>query len=146
VVGAVARGGRYLAVLRSFPLPQTKAFVAESIKKKRPYFLALAGKKVVGWCDIIEKPRELLAHSGVLGLGVLASHRGRGVGAALMARTLADAKTKGFKRVELTVRADNDRAKALYEKAGFEVEGLCRRHMRVRGRYYDSYLMALLFD
>ena len=146
VVGAVAREGRYLAVIRAFPLPQVKAFVAESVRKKRPMFGAFAGEKLVGWCDVVEKPRTLLAHSGVLGLGVVAGRRGQGIGAALMQRTLQDAKARGFKRIELTVRADNERAKKLYEKVGFEVEGLCRRHMRLRGRYYDSYLMALLFD
>ena len=146
VVGSVAREGRYLAMLRAFPLPQVKAFIADSVRKGRPHFVALAGKKVVGWCDIVEKPRALLAHSGVLGMGLLPPYRGRGIGAALMERALADAKAKGFTRIELTVRADNERAKRLYEKFGFAVEGLCRRHMRVRGKYYDSYLMAVLFD
>jgi len=131
-------------MLRAFPLPQVKSFVAESARKRRPHFVAFAGRTLVGWCDIIEKPRELLAHSGVLGMGVIAAHRGRGIGAALMERTLAAARAKGFTRVELTVRVDNERARRLYEKFGFEVEGRCRRHMRVRGRYYDSYLMALL--
>ena len=31
-----------------------------------------------------------------------------------------------------------------FKKRGFEVEGFCRRHMRVHGAYYDSWLMAWL--
>ena len=47
-------------------------------------------------------------------------------------------------RIELTVRVDNERARRLYERFGFKVEGRCRRHMFVDGRYEDGYLMALL--
>ncbi|HEX7052326.1 MAG TPA: GNAT family N-acetyltransferase [Burkholderiales bacterium] len=118
--------------------------VLDSVACRRPHFLALADGAPVGWCDVVEKPRGALRHSGVLGMGVLAAHRGRGLGGALLRRTLDDAREKGFTRVELTVRVDNERARKLYEKHGFQVEGLCRRHMRVRGAYYDSHLMAWL--
>ena len=79
-------------------------------------------------------------------MGVVAAHRERGIGSALMQATLDDARARGLTRIELTVRIDNERAKRLYEKFGFVVEGLCRRHMRIRGKYYDSHYMALLFD
>ena len=146
VVDGVAREERYLTVFTAFPIEDTRRYVAESLKKRRPVFLALAGADVVGWCDILEKARDALLHSGVLGLGVDRAYRGRGIGGALLERTLADARAKGFTRIELIVRADNHPAKRLYEKFGFAVEGLCRRHMRVRGEYFDSYLMALLYD
>jgi len=144
-VDSVAREGRYLAMLEAFPLEETRKFVAENVAKKRPHFLAVCDDEVVGWCDVIEKPRDTLRHSGILGMGIVRPYRGRGIGSALMERTLADAKAKGFTRIELTVRVDNERAKKLYEKFGFSVEGLCRRHMRVHGEYKDSYLMALLY-
>lgn len=140
----VAREERYLAMLQAPPLEEVRRFVAESIAKERPQFVALLDDVCVGWCDIIEKPREALKHGGVLGVGVAAAHREHGIGSALIERTLSDARGKGFTRVELTVRVDNRRARHLYEKFGFEVEGLCRRHMRVRDTYYDSYLMAWL--
>lgn len=144
VFDSVAREGRYLARLEAPPLEDARKFVRECIDKRRPQFLAWVDGEAVGWCDVIERPQELLRHSGVLGIGIAAPHRGRGIGSALMQRTLADAREKGFTRVELTVRVDNPRAKRLYEKCGFAVEGLCRRHMRVRGEYFDSYLMAWL--
>ena len=92
------------------------------------------------------KQLDAYAHCGVLGMGVVAAHRGRGIGCALMQATLDDARAKGFTRIELTVRTDNERAKRLYKKFDFVVEGLGRRHMRVRGKYYDCHFMALLFD
>jgi ribosomal protein S18 acetylase RimI-like enzyme len=144
VLDSVAREERYLAMLQAPALDEVRRFVAESMAKQRPQFIAVADDRLVGWCDVIEKPREALKHSGVLGMGVLQAYRGRGHGAALMQHTLADAREKGFTRIELTVRVDNERAKRLYEKFGFAIEGLCQRHMRVRGAYYDSYLMACL--
>ena len=146
-VGAVAGEERYLAIVRPFPLPQVKTFVAECVRKKRPTFVAVAEERLVGGCDAAEKPRPLLAHSGVLGMGVVATHRGRGIGAALMDRTLADAKAKGFTRIELTVRADNERAKRRYEKFGFVVEGRYRRHWRRNdGSIWDALSMGLVLD
>lgn len=144
-VGEVARERRYLAMLDAPPLEKSRAFVLEQILANAPHFIAVAEGAVVGWCDVIAKPRETLAHSGTLGMGVRAAHRGGGIGKALMQTTLHAARERGFTRVELTVRADNLRAKGLYEACGFGVEGLCRNHMRIDGRYYDSYLMALLF-
>ena len=146
VVDAVARERLYLAMLQAFPLEDVRRYVSECIAKRRPSFGAFVAERLVGWCDINEKPRETLAHSGVLGMGVLNDHRGRGIGAALLEATLKDAREKGFKRVELTVRVDNVRATSLYEKFGFAVEGRLRRHMLVDGAYQDSWLMASLLD
>jgi len=142
----VARERRYLAMLEARPLEQVREFVLGNIRANAPAFVAVADGSVVGWCDVLPKPWVTITHSGVLGMGVRAAYRGRGIGGALMEVTLAGARNRGLTRVELTVRVDNERAKRLYEGVGFVVEGLCRNHMRVDGRYYDSYLMALLLD
>ena len=101
---------------------------------------------VVGWCDIALKPQPAFAHSGILGMGVVSGYRGQGIGRALLEATLQAAKAKGIRRIELTVRVDNEAAKQLYESCGFIVEGLCRRHMLVDGGFKDSWLLALLHD
>jgi ribosomal protein S18 acetylase RimI-like enzyme len=146
VFDAVARERRYLGRLEAPGLDQVTRFIQECLEKRRPHFLVWDGDQAVGWCDIIEKLPDTMRHSGVLGMGVVASHRGRGLGRALMTAALADARQKDFKRVELTVRVDNDRAKALYEQFGFAIEGRIRRHMLVDGEYQDSWLMAVLYD
>jgi RimJ/RimL family protein N-acetyltransferase len=145
VVDSVAREGRYLAMLRAFPIEETARFLRDCIEQKAPHFVALADGRVVGWCDVKPIPRETQAHGGVLGMGVLDGYRGKGIGLALMRATLARAKESGLARVELTVREDNLRAKALYEKVGFVTEGVKRKAARHEGRYYDLFLMAVLF-
>lgn len=143
---SVAREHRFLALLEAPPLEAVREFVRENIRSGHPQFVALAEGMVVGWCDVVPKARPALRHSGVLGMGVVGTHRGRGIGTALIDATLKAARAGGLARIELTVRTDNDRAKALYERFGFVVEGVCRRHMRIHGAYQDSFLMATLYD
>jgi RimJ/RimL family protein N-acetyltransferase len=144
-VDSVARELKYLAFLEAPPPPEVRKFVLHNIAEHVPQFVAIEDERVVGWCDVLPKPRPALRHSGVLGIGIMAAHRGRGIGHALMDATLQAAWEGGLTRIELTVRVDNEHAKRLYESFGFAIEGLCKRHMRVEGRYHDSYLMARLY-
>jgi putative acetyltransferase len=78
-------------------------------------------------------------------MGVHDAYAGRGVGSALMAAVieLAD-RWLNLKRLELEVWADNYPAIALYEKFGFEREGLLRAEGFRDGVYADSLAMARL--
>ncbi len=145
VVDSVARERKYLSMLKAFSLEDTAEFVRSRIRAKNPHFVALVDGRVVGWCDITPMPRETQAHGGVLGMGVLDGHRSGGVGTVLMRTTLDAAAADGLTRVELTVRDDNVRARALYEKMGFVVEGVKRRAALHDGVHYDLVLMAVLF-
>jgi len=54
------------------------------------------------------------------------------------------ARSKGLHRLELTVDVENRRAIALYEKCGFEREGVKRHSRRIEGRYSDELYMSKL--
>ncbi len=143
---SVAREKRYLAFLEAPPYETTRDFVLDNIKAGQTQFVAIADGRVVGWCDVLRKQRPALRHCGILGLGIVAPYRRGGIGTALIEAALADAKAKGLTRIELDVRVDNERAKRLYERFGFVVEGLRRRQMRIDGAYIDAYQMAVLYD
>ena len=143
-VDSVARERRFLTFLEAPPSEEVKNFVLQNIRSGQPQFVAITDDLVVGWCDVLAKLRPVYRRSGVLGLGVINTHRGRGIGTALIDTTLRAARTKGPSRIERTVRTDNQRAKALYEKFGLAVEGVCRRNVCVDGIYQDSCLMAVL--
>ncbi len=144
VLDSVARERRYLAFTEAPPMPQVRRFVLGNLRSAAAQFVAVDEGRVVGWCDITPKTREALRHSGVLGMGVAAKHRGIGVGARLLAATLEAAFASGLKRVELTVLAENAAAIALYRRFGFETEGLCRDYLLLDDRAQDAMIMAKL--
>jgi ribosomal protein S18 acetylase RimI-like enzyme len=144
VLDAVARERRYLAFLEAPPLARVRRFVLGNLRVGAPQFIALDDGRVVGWCDVTPRTHETLRHSGVLGMGVAATHRGRGVGAALLRATIEAAAAGGLARIELVVRVDNGPAIGLYRRHGFEVEGTLRHYLVVDGAAYDALQMARL--
>jgi mycothiol synthase len=85
------------------------------------WFVAEAESKIVGVA--ICRRRESEPEFGWVNiLGVLRSHRRRGIGEALLRRAFAEFKRRGFERVGLGVDAESPtRAVALYERAGMHV-------------------------
>jgi ribosomal protein S18 acetylase RimI-like enzyme len=122
-------------------LKRLAPFIINNIARNNVQLVALSGDELVGWADVLPKERRIHAHVGALGIGVLPDFRGKGVGAALMQAALEEAR-KRYVRVELTVRAQNASAIALYEKFGFEREGICRDAIFVDGSYEDMIVMA----
>jgi RimJ/RimL family protein N-acetyltransferase len=90
-----------------------------------------------GWC-------RRNAHTAQIVLGVLEAYTGRGIGTALIAALVPWAATHGVRRLVLTVRADNTRARRLYTRVGYVEEGTLRDALRVDDRYVDEIAMAKL--
>jgi RimJ/RimL family protein N-acetyltransferase len=142
---SVARERRYLSFLEGPPIETTRAFVLGNIKRGHPQFVAVSAGEVVGWCDVLPLDRPILAHRGVLGMGLLPQFRGQGIGTKLIRSALAAARAFGLHRVELTVREPNSGAIELYRKEGFEIEGVQRDAVMVDGVYEDVVCMAVVF-
>ena len=108
--------------------------------------VAVSGEHVIGMLDVEtfpHKPRR--RHVGRIGISVSEPWQGKGVGTALMqaAIDLAD-NWLNLTRLELEVYSDNEPAIRLYERFGFEREGLMRQHAFRNGQYVDSLMMARL--
>jgi ribosomal protein S18 acetylase RimI-like enzyme len=71
----------------------------------------------------------------------LSRAHGTGLGPALMAQALLDARAMGYKRILLGVYAGNDRARAFYQKQGFEKVG--ERQYQVGASLCDDVIYAL---
>jgi RimJ/RimL family protein N-acetyltransferase len=142
-VEAVARESRYLARTEAPPLEDARTFTLENIEKGNAHVVALDGRTVVGWCDIVPSKREAFRHCATLGMGLLAGYRGRGIGTRMLRAALDRAREQGLERVELEVFASNEQAIGLYRKMGFAVEGTRVRAALLRGEYFDVVGMAL---
>lgn len=143
-VDSVAREHKYLAFLEGPPINTTRDFVFHNIEDNWPHFIAVCDGRVIGWCDISSLDRPVFAHVGSLGIGVLAAYRGQGIGKKLMHAAIQQAEQKGLTRIELTVREQNKSAIAMYEKFGFEKEGIHKNAVCIEGKYENHIFMALL--
>jgi putative acetyltransferase len=101
--------------------------------------------KAIGMLFLVREQNPRRSHAASLGMAVHDAYAGRGAGTALMAAAvdLADNWLQ-VKRLELNVYADNARAIALYQRFGFEREGLMRGYAWRNGAFVDSLTMARL--
>ena len=144
VIDSVARERKYLAFTKAPPREHSLEFYRGLLKSGSPYFVAVADTKVVGWCDVSLLMGESRAHIGVLGVGLLPAFRHQGLGRKLMEAAIAKSWSNGLTRIELNVREDNHNAKSLYERLGFENEGLHRKGSVVGNEVHNVWAMALL--
>ena len=106
------------------------------------WFVAEVGGLVVG--GIFVQDTHGVAH---LGMAVLESNRGAGLGRSLLNAAVGWARDRGCYKVTLEVWPHNTRAIGLYEKLGFVIEARYRRHWRRRdGSLWDALAMGLVLD
>ena len=74
----------------------------------------------------------------IVSLGVLPSHRQRGIGSAILDAVCGEARLRGAERVVLEMATDNEAARALYAGRGFTVVGRRRNYYRRAERLVDA--------
>jgi RimJ/RimL family protein N-acetyltransferase len=138
---AVAEEGRWIGTEAPVDRERRRQRYAADLQRDDVgVFVAEAGGQLVGHIGLI------LAGYGVADLGMLvaAGWRGRGVGSALLRAGIDWARQAGAHKVALQVWPHNAAAIALYERFGFQREGLLRRHYRRRsGELWDAIVMGL---
>jgi ribosomal protein S18 acetylase RimI-like enzyme len=82
---------------------------------------ALPGVRRAEPCGTIQAIRTQRTRANIQNIGVTPQHRGRGVGAALIAAAMCGLQHVGVARVSLEVTAQNDSAVRLYRRLGFRV-------------------------
>jgi RimJ/RimL family protein N-acetyltransferase len=141
---SVAKERIYIELTEAPELAKTIEFQKKMIDNDWPAYYACDGDKVVGWADISPFTNPRLKHRGVLGMGLISSYRGRGLGTLLLNAALDHAKRIGVEKVELTVYTENANAIKLYRSLGFEDEGVIRKYRKLDSRYFDCLAMGKL--
>jgi ribosomal-protein-alanine N-acetyltransferase len=95
----------------------------------RHYVLAEDDGVLAGWAGLAASGGQ----GDVLTIGVRPELQGRGVGSTLLTALLEEAAVRGCGEVFLDVRADNDRARRLYERFGFTAVGVRKRYYQPSG-------------
>jgi ribosomal protein S18 acetylase RimI-like enzyme len=107
-------------------------------------FLCLREAKIVGILFGMRSNLKRICHTLYLVLGVLREYHRQGIGCRLMTEVIAWAESREIRRMELNVDVRNTGAIELYEKMGFQVEGLRRRARRFGDVFVDEHTMGRL--
>lgn len=131
-----------------YELMDEKSFtpVFEELLTQKVLYVFSSDGQPAGMCKIVpQKHRN--AHSIYLGgVAIHPDHAGKGHGLQMMNEIINYAKLQGCRRIELSTAVTNQKAIRLYERAGFEPEGLLRNYtwLRSQNRYIDEILMSWL--
>jgi putative acetyltransferase len=102
--------------------------------------VAVVGGRIVGSIHVEDSKHGF----GDIGMAVSQEWRGRGVGSALLAAAIEDARRRGLHKLALSVFPHNDAGIALYRKFGFVEEGRLVEHFRRQsGELWDALQMGL---
>ena len=120
----------------------------------RPIFADLLQKQIIYIFETEDAPKGMFkltpytyrsSHVAYLGgLAIHPAYSGMGLGAQMMSEIKDFAKEKKIHRIELSTAVNNEKAIRLYEKAGFQKEGILRKYsyLETEDRYLDEVLMA----
>lgn len=107
--------------------------------------VAVIDGKAIGSAGLHPADQPRRSHVASIGMAVHDAYAGRGAGSALMAALVDHAdRWLNYRRLELTVYVDNARAIALYERFGFQREGIMRAYAWRDGDYVDALAMGRL--
>jgi RimJ/RimL family protein N-acetyltransferase len=145
----VRREGRWLVTPPSaVSQPSEAFFIGEMIRGEEGLALvAEAGGETIGNVLVSIERNVVSSHVGTLSIVVAEGWRDVGIGSAMVRAAQEWAAGHGLLKVALAVFPDNERAIAVYERAGFVREGLRRRQYRDDDdQLRDELLMAWFPD
>ena len=110
-------------------------------------YIYTSGELKTGMCKLVPLQHR---NNHVVYLGGVAidpACSGKGEGSKLLQEIILFAGEKGFLRIELSVASINSRAISLYEKAGFQQEGMLRKltYLKSEDRFLDEVIMSYLY-
>jgi RimJ/RimL family protein N-acetyltransferase len=126
------------------PEQQRKRIESMKEEKTSTIFVAEDNERLIGYMFVIGGNPIRTKHSVYLVIGIHEKYRGQGIGAKLFKIMEEWAIKHHIHRLELTVMEHNKAGIALYNKMGFEIEGIKRHSLLIDGKYIDEYYMSKL--
>lgn len=116
------------------------AFLTELLNKNARFFVAIQGRKAVGYIGM----HSVVGEGYITNVAVHPDCRRQGIGICLLTRLMEQAEEEDLVFVTLEVRPSNQSAIALYERFGFEPVGLRKNYYRKPVE--DGLLMTCYLD
>lgn len=120
-------------------------FLQQSEERANSLFLvAESAGEIIGNIFLEGNQRKVMFHTAMVGIGMLASWKGCGLGFALMDEAIKWAREKSdLEMLWLKVYAENEPGIQLYRKCGFVEYGRLPGMFKQNGRYHDEVSMYL---
>jgi dephospho-CoA kinase len=147
VLNAVVREGGLTVIDRTFAPARERAFL-RGLPRRARLAVAEVGKVIAGF-QVIEPYALFTAamdHAATLGTYVAAPVRGIGLGQRMSEETFEYARSAGYGKIVVQVRADNPGAQGFYAALGFQACGRLARQARIAGRYVDVLLLEKFLE
>ena len=107
--------------------------------------LATYDSKIIAIGTISSNQKKKGKHVGILGIVIKEEFCNFGLGRIMMEYLIDWCKDNNItKKISLSVSEDNPRARALYEKCGFEIEGILKNETYIDGEFFNIVTMGLI--
>lgn len=116
-------------------------YIGKMDPKKNLFLVAVARDEVVGSLAALQADgghRPETAHVLNIGLHLVESFRGLGIGSRMLDYTIEWAREHGFKKLEASIFTTNKRSLNLFRKAGFMEECMKLKKFRIGRDYIDE--------
>ncbi|WHY03104.1 GNAT family N-acetyltransferase [Neobacillus sp. DY30] len=111
------------------------------------FLVAEVNGKIVGFCRCEGNQLKRSSHKVEFGVCILKDYWGYGIGKKFLEESIQWADTNEIKKINLNVLETNENAIRLYQKYGFEVEGILKNDKLLSdGKYYNTILMGRFND
>ena len=126
-------------------IAQEEGWIQSFLEKDNSLLLvAEYDNELIGNIDLTGNSRIVMAHTAVIGMGILADWRGIGLGTALLQSIILWAKENPLlELIWLQVYTANAAGMNLYKKAGFIENGIIKNFFKNGNTYYDNLTMSM---
>ena len=131
---------------RKKDITRTEAMISNILESDDFLFVAEVDDELIGFITASRGTANRVKHRAHIVVGIRKKFHGRGIGTKFFQELDSWALKQAVHRLELTVMTHNVGAIALYEKCGFNVEGIKKDSMCVDGEYVDEFYMSKFFS
>lgn len=125
-------------------IEQEKKWIKNFIENENSLLLiALKDDQIIGNIDLTGSQRQIMKHTGMIGMGIIKEWRNIGLGMIMINEIIEwSRKNSILEKLWLEVYEENKLGLSLYQKAGFEINGKQANFFKHNEKFFDKIIMS----